>query len=140
MTETKLLEGGQKMENSLNMRIDGSQRQWGGNNSPQGDKKQRRQHKLNALFESLNAGDIESARLAFVALVNFDATISGDPYLSKIGAALQSCNLYAAQHFATELKNRGGQLQELVLAPKPVHSTEGSGLYRTEFLKIDLSA
>lgn len=96
--------------------------------------------KLNALFESLNAGDIESARLAFVALVNFDATISGDPYLSKIGAALQSCNLYAAQHFATELKNRGGQLQELQLAPKPIHSTEASGLYRTEFLKIDLSA
>jgi hypothetical protein len=128
------------MEHSFNMRIDGGQRQWGGNNSPQGDKKQRRQQKLNALFDSLNAGDIESARLAFVALINFDATISGDPYLSKIGAALQSCNLYAAQHFATELKNRGGQLQELVLVFKPVHSPQESGLYRTEFLKIDLSA
>jgi hypothetical protein len=128
------------MEHSFNMRIDGGQRQWGGNNSPQGDKKQRRQQKLNALFDSLNAGDIESARLAFVALINFDATISGDPNLSKIGAALQSCNLYAAQHFATELKNRGGQLQELVLASKPVHSTHEQSLYRTEFLKIDLSA
>ena len=128
------------MEHSFNMRIDGGQRQWGGNNSPQGDKKQRRQQKLNALFDSLNAGDIESARLAFVALINFDANISGDPYLSKIGAALQSCNLYAAQHFATELKNRGGQLQELVLASKPLHSTHEQSLYRTEFLKIDLSA
>ena len=128
------------MENSFNMRIDGSQRQWGGNNSPQGDKKQRRQQKLNALFECLSAGDIESARLAFVALVNLDSTISGDPYLSKIGAALQSCNLYAAQHFATELKNRGGQLQELILPPKPAHLHQDSGLYRAEFLKIDLSA
>jgi len=128
------------MDTSFSLRIDGTAKQWGGNNSPQGDKKQRRQQKLNALFESLNAGDIESARLAFVALVNFDASISGDPYLSKIGAALQSCNLYAAQHFAIELKNRGGQLQELVLASKPVHSPQESGLYRTEFLKIDLSA
>ena len=104
------------MEHSFNMRIDGGQRQWGGNNSPQGDKKQRRQQKLNALFDSLNAGDIESARLAFVALINFDATISGDPYLSKIGAALQSCNLYAAQHFATELKNRGATQRSPILS------------------------
>jgi hypothetical protein len=45
--------------------------------------------------------------------------VSADPYLTKIGAALQSSNLYAAKHFAQELQSRGGQLQSL--------STEGHG-------------
>jgi len=49
--------------------------------------------------------------LAFTALINFDPSISSDPYLHKIGSALQSSNLYAAQHFGLELQSRGGQLQ-----------------------------
>jgi hypothetical protein len=63
---------------------------------------------------------LEIARQAFIALVNFDPSVSTDPYLTKIGAALQSSNLYAAKHFAQELQNRGGQLQSL--------SIEGHGL------------
>ncbi len=56
-------------------------------------------------------GDLDAARQAFTALVNFDPSVSADPYLSKIGAALQSSNLYAAQHFGQEIQNRGVQLQ-----------------------------
>ena len=37
--------------------------------------------------------------------------LSSDPNLDKIGAALQSSNLYAAQHFGLELQSRGVQLQ-----------------------------
>ncbi len=99
------------MDTSFTLRIDANGKRWDGNSSPQGDKQQRRRQKLQALLLSLKAGELDAARLAFTALINFDPTVSADPYLNKLGAALQSSNLYAAQHFGLELLNRGGQLQ-----------------------------
>ena len=99
------------MDTSFSLRIDGNAKQWGGNNSPQGDRQNRRRQKLQALLQALKAGELDAARLAFTALINFDPSVSSDPYLSKLGAALQSSNLYAAQHFGLELQNRGWQLQ-----------------------------
>jgi hypothetical protein len=131
------------MDTSISLRVKDNSRQWGGNHSPQGERQNRRKQKLEALLQSIHVGDLEAARQAFIALVNFDLSVSTDPYLTKIGAALQSSNLYAAKHFAQELQNRGGQLQSLPmddhgvkqmgesLAPQNVYS----GL-----LRIDLSA
>ena len=51
------------------------------------------------------------SRQVFTVLVNFDLCVFAYPYLSKIGAALQSSNLYAARHFGHELQNRDGQLR-----------------------------
>ncbi len=99
------------MDTSIGLRIDGNAWQWGGNNSPQGDRQNRHRQKLQALLQSLKAGDLDAARLAFTTLVNFDPSVSADPNLSKIGAALQSSNLYAAQHFGQEIQNRSVQPQ-----------------------------
>ena len=99
------------MDTSFSLRIDGNAKQWGGNNSPQSDRHNRRRQKLQALLQALKAGELDAARLAFTALINFDPSVSSDPYLHKIGSALQSSNLYAARHFGLELQNRGGQLQ-----------------------------
>ena len=101
------------MDTSISLRINGKPQQWGGGNSPQGERQNRRKQKLEALLHSIIAGDLDTARQAFIALVNFDPSVSTDPYLTKIGAALQSSNLYAAKHFAQELQSRGGQLQLL---------------------------
>ena len=130
------------MDTSFALRIDANGKHWGGNNSPQGDKQQRRRQKLQALLQSLKAGVLDAARLAFTALVNFDPTVSADPYLNKLGAALQSSNLYAAQHFGLELQNRGWQLQSHKLlddshqtSKRPAPLDSHSGIQR-----IDLSA
>ena len=130
------------MDTSFALRIDANGKHWGGNNSPQGDKQQRRRQKLQALLQSLKAGELDAARLAFTALVNFDPTVSSDPYLSKLGAALQSSNLYAAQHYALEIQNRGWQLQSHKLlddshqtSKRPASTDIYSGIKR-----IDLSA
>jgi hypothetical protein len=108
------------MDTSMSLRIEANQRQWGGNNSPQSEKQNRRKQKLDALLQCINDGNLDAARQAFVALVNFDPSVSDDPYLKKIGAALQSTNLYSAKHFAQELQKRGCQLQ--------LHSAEIHGL------------
>lgn len=103
------------MSISFSLRLHGAGRQQGGNNSPQtqGDRQKQRRQKLQALLDNLKAGDLDAARTAFIALVNFDPSMSSDPNLDKIGAALQSSNLYAAQHLGLELKSRGVQLQTI---------------------------
>jgi len=130
------------MDTSFALRIDANGKHWGGNNSPQGDKHQRRRQKLQALLQSLKAGELDAARLAFTALVNFDPTVSSDPYLNKLGAALQSSNLYAAQHFGLELQNRGGQLQSHKLSDDGHQSSKRAAsmdIY-SGIKRIDLSA
>ena len=128
------------MDTSFLLRIDGNVRQWGGNNSPQGDRHNRRRQKLQVLLQALKAGELDAARLAFTALINFDPSVSSDPYLHKIGSALQSSNLYAAQQFGLELLSRGGQLQsnssvnETKPMAKRIGSLDGvSGLPRIDF-------
>lgn len=103
---------------SFSLSINGAGRQQGGNNSPhtQGDRQNHRRQKLQALLENLKAGDLDAARTAFIALVNFDTSLTSDPNLSNIGAALQSSNLYAAQHFGLELQSRGLQLPTYPIA------------------------
>ena len=55
------------------------------------------------LLQSIDFGDLDAARQAFVSLVNFDPFVSDDTYLKKIGTALQRTNFYSAKHFAQEL-------------------------------------
>ena len=99
------------MDTSISLRSYRNSGQRGGQHSHQGDGKSRRQQKLETLLQCIQTGEVDAARQAFIALVNFDLSVSADPYLSKIGAALQSSNLYAAKHFAKEFVSRGGQLQ-----------------------------
>ena len=130
------------MDTSFALRIDANGKHWGGNNSPQGDKQQRRRQKLQALLQSLKAGELDAARLAFTALVNFDPTVSSDPYLNKLGAALQSSNLYAAQHFGLEFQNRGWQLQSNKLLDDGHQTSKRSASLDSHsgIQRIDLSA
>ena len=130
------------MEHSFNMRIDGGQRQWGGNNSQQGDRQNRRRQKLQALLQALKAGELDAACLAFTALINFDPSVSSDPYLHKIGSALQGSNLYAAQQFGLELLSRGGQLQSnsAVNETKPVTKRIDALGGAVSLPRIDLTA
>ena len=130
------------MDTSISLRINDNSRQLGSNNSSQGDRQNRRKQKLQALLQSISAGDLDSARQAFIALVNFDLSVSADPYLNKIGSALQSSNLYAAKHFAQELLNRGGLLRSFPSDGHTVKKMDGNLISQKAYsgtLKIDLS-
>ena len=120
------------MDTSISLRVDASTGQRSGNNSPHGDRQSRRRQKLQSLLLSLRAGELDASRQAFTALVNFDPSVSADPYLSKIGAALQSSNLYAAQHFGHEIQNHGGQLRPIASDDHVVKKISTSKL-RTTF-------
>ena len=130
------------MDTSISLRINDNSRQLGGNNSSQGERQNRRKQKLQALLQSISVGDLDSARQAFIALVNFDLSVSADPYINKIGSALQSSNLYAAKHFAQELLNRGGLLQSFPSDGYVVKKMDGNLISQKAYsgtFKIDLS-
>lgn len=130
------------MDTSISLRINDNSRQLGGNNSSQGERQNRRKQKLQALLQSISVGDLDSARQAFIALVNFDLSVSADPYINKIGSALQSSNLYAAKHFAQELLNRGGLLQSFPSDGHTVKKMDGNLISQKAYsgtFKIDLS-
>ncbi len=130
------------MDTAFSYRVDGKSRQWGGNSSPQDDRQNRRRQKLQALLQSLKAGDLEGSRLAFTALINFDPSVSGDAYLTKIGTALQSSNLYAAQHFGLELQSRGLQIPLHAIAQDsvPMSKRKEPLEHFSESARIDFSA
>ena len=132
------------MSISFSLRLHGAGRQQGGNNSPhtQSDREKQRRQKLQALLDNLKAGDLDAARTAFTALVNFDPSMSSDPNLDKIGAALQSSNLYAAQHFGLELQSRGVQLQTIPSTQSMTTVIKATQLWDEHHgtARIDLSA
>ena len=65
------------MSISFSLRLHGAGRQQGGNNSPQtpSDREKQRRQKLQALLDNLKAGNLDAARTAFIALVNFDPSL-----------------------------------------------------------------
>ena len=132
------------MSISFSLRLHGAGRQQGGNNSPQtpSDREKQRRQKLQALLDNLKAGNLDAARTAFIALVNFDPSMSSDPNLDKIGAALQSSNLYAAQHFGLELQCRGVQLQTIPSTQSMTSMIKAPQLWDEHHgtARIDLSA
>ena len=132
------------MSISFSLRLHGAGRQQGGNNSPQtpSDREKQRRQKLQALLDNLKAGTLDAARTAFIALVNFDPSMSSDPNLDKIGAALQSSNLYAAQHFGLELQSRGVQLQTIPSTQSMTSMIKAPQLWDEHHgtARIDLSA
>jgi len=131
------------MDISISLRIDPNAGQWSGNNLPQGYRQNRRRQKLQALLLSLKAGELDASRQAFTALVNFDPSVSADPYLSKIGAALQSSNLYAAQHFGNEIQNHSDQLRSIAsddhMAKKITDERTAQSIY-SRLNRVDFSA
>lgn len=59
---------------------------------------------MRALFNALQTGPIDAARLAFTALIASDADLAHNASLGRIGAALQSSNLALALRLAIDMQ------------------------------------
>ena len=95
------------MQNTYASRLSSRTSQWAGRGVQFGDRHHQHARKLNFLYQALEFGELDAARLLFVDLVNFEPTVAKDPCLSQLGAELQSSNLKRAMHFAQELKAKG---------------------------------
>ena len=110
------------MDTSISLRVDASTGQRSGNNSPHGDRQSRRRQKLQSLLLSLRAGELDASRQAFTALVNFDPSVSADPY---------------------EIQNHGGQLRPIAsddhVVKKNIDEQTPYNIY-SRLSRIDFSA
>ena len=96
------------MDTSLGLRVEGWGRDAAGHaSSSTPDRRPRRGQWLTHLIEALESGDMDAARVPFSSLAQADPPLTQHALLARIGAALQSSNLYAAQHFARELRDEG---------------------------------
>jgi hypothetical protein len=109
------------MSSDFAIRVDAQHPQWTGTGGTPDDRKKRQLLKLKALIHALDQGDLESARQAFVAFVNFAPHLSHDETLSKVGSALQSSHLAAAKHF---VKNLDYLERQWFAAPGPMGVTK----------------
>jgi len=128
------------MDSHNALRIEDRPHRWGGSGSQPGSRQQQRARKLQSLYEALQAGDLDHARQAFLALINLDPFATSDPVLSKVGAALQSSNLPAARQHAAELNVRGGsflakfaQKIDYVMPAKPMFMLDDLGVAHVDF-------
>lgn len=131
------------MNQSNALRIDSHSRQWGGQGFTPDERRKRRVSKLQALYAALKDGDLDGARHAFVALINVDPTLTHEPLLTRIGAALQSSQLRLAQQIAQELQTRGLQpvMAEASPGPRqPVATTAAGAWYASGLRRVDFSA
>lgn len=128
------------MDSHNALRIEDRPHRWGGSGSQPGSRQQQRARKLQSLYEALQAGDLDHARQAFLAMIKLDPLATSDPVLSKIGAALQSSNLPAARQYAAELNVRGGsflakfaQKIDDVMPAKPMFMLDDLGVAHVDF-------
>ena len=69
------------------------------------DKQQQHRQKVLALFEAINSGNLDAARHAFQALVNFDATTIANPQFARLAKFLEAGSIYLAQRLTKEIKS-----------------------------------
>jgi hypothetical protein len=78
--------------------------QSGGHSDGSDERRHRRELRMRALFNALQTGPIDAARLAFTALIASDADLAHNASLGRIGAALQSSNLALALRLAIDMQ------------------------------------
>jgi len=98
------------MQNTYASRLSSRTSQWAGRGVQFGDRHHQHARKLNFLYQALEFGELDAARLLFVDLVNFEPAVANEPCMSQLGAELQSSNLKRAMHFAQELKAKASPM------------------------------
>ncbi len=109
------------METANMMRVNARSGNFAGNGGASHDKQQQHRQKVLALFEAINSGNLDAARHALQALVNFDATTMANPQFARLGKFLEVGSIYLAQQLAKEIKSSWVNAQPL-RAKQPTHA------------------
>jgi hypothetical protein len=107
------------MDTANTMRVNARSNGYSGNSSTPHDKQQQNRQKVQALFEAIGSGNLETSRHAFQALVNFDPATLNDPQFLRISKFLDASSIYLAQQVVKEIKASWIKAQPLRSKPKP---------------------
>jgi hypothetical protein len=92
------------METANMMRISPHHSGYGGHGSTPQDRQQQRRQKILALFEAVEHGHLDHAKLALKVLMNFDHALSTDAQFVRLSKALEAGGVYLAQQIVREIK------------------------------------
>jgi hypothetical protein len=92
------------METANMMRISPHHGGYGGHGSTPQDRQQQRRQKILALFEAVEHGHLDHAKLALKVLMNFDHALSTDAQFVRLSKALGAGGVYLAQQIVREIK------------------------------------
>ncbi len=92
------------METANMMRISAHHGGYGGHGSTPQDRQQQRRQKILALFEAVEHGHLDHAKLALKVLMNFDHALSTDAQFVRLSKALDVGGVYLAQQIVREIK------------------------------------
>jgi hypothetical protein len=92
------------METTDMMRVNARTRSYTGNGNSQRNKDQQHRHKVFALFDAINSGNVTEAKLALQALINYDATSLLNPQFVRLSKLLESGSINFAQQLVNEIK------------------------------------
>lgn len=101
------------METANMMRVSAHSGSYAGHGGASHDKQQQHRQKVLALFEAINSGNLDAARHALQALVNFDATTMANAQFARLAKFLEAGSIYLAQQLTKEIKNAWVNAQPL---------------------------
>lgn len=108
------------MHNANMMRVNSRSESYDGNGNFPQDKRQQHRQKVLALFEAIDSGNLDAARHAFQALVNFDASTLADAQFVRLSKFLQAGSIYLAQQLVKEIKSNFANTASQAAAQKKV--------------------
>ena len=92
------------METANMMRISPHHGGYGGHGSSPQERQQQRRQKILALFEAVEHGHLDAAKLSLKALLNFDHALTTDAQFVRLSKALDVGGVYLAQQIVREIK------------------------------------
>ena len=92
------------METANMMRISPHHGGYGGHGSTPQDRQQQRRQKILALFEAVEHGHLDAAKLALKVLMNFDHALTTDAQFVRLSKALDAGGVYVAQQIVRDIK------------------------------------
>lgn len=126
------------METANMMRISPHHGGYGGHGSTPQDRQQQRRQKILALFEAVEHGHLDAAKLSLKVLMNFDHALTTDAQFVRLSKALDAGGVYLAQQIVSEIKakfvNATPLAAHAVHAPHPPkpHTPDGMHFVDTQ--------
>jgi hypothetical protein len=126
------------METANMMRISPHHGGYGGHGSTPQERQQQRRQKILALFEAVEHGHLDHAKLALKTLMNFDHALSTDAQFVRLSKALDAGGVYLAQQIVREIKAKSINATPLVAHaahashPSKPHTPDGMHFVDTQ--------
>jgi hypothetical protein len=94
------------METANMMRISPHHGGYGGHGSTPQDRQQQRRQKMLALFDAVEHGHLDVAKLALKVLMNFDHSLTTDAQFVRLSKAFEAGSVYVAQQIVRDIKTK----------------------------------